>query len=156
MHLARTVTGLAGTVDFEHNVVPAKSSRLISFKALNDATKKMLNLRANSIPSTQQRDMAEKLWTAWAQAMRWNDIAQDDIAAEYRQEALGLHGIMINAEHLKASRTFWPVRKTETTVFIIGSRLYLSAGKGSVLIRRLAPLKLTGGRLKQRLKRCKS
>ncbi|MEL5500567.1 MULTISPECIES: hypothetical protein, partial [Serratia] len=38
----------------------------------------------------------------------------------------------------------------------IGSRLYLSAGKGSVLIRRLAPLKLTGGRLKQRLKRCKS
>lgn len=59
-------------------------------------------------------------------------------------------------EHLKASRIFWPVRKTVTTVFIIGSRLYLSAGKGSVLIRRLAPLKLTGGRLKQLLKRCKS
>ncbi len=59
--------------------------------------RKMLNLRANSIPSTQQRDMAEKLWTARAQAMRWNDIARDDIAAEYRQEALGLHGIMINA-----------------------------------------------------------
>lgn len=104
MHLARTVTGLAGTVDFEHNVVPAKSSRLISFKALNDATKKMLNLRANSIPSPQQRDMAERLWTAWAQAMRWNDIAQDDIAAEYRQEALGLHGIMINAIGMATAR----------------------------------------------------
>ncbi|EBU2048061.1 DGQHR domain-containing protein [Salmonella enterica] len=104
MHLARTVTGLAGTVDFEHNVVPAKSSRLISFKALNDATKKMLNLRANSVPSPQQRDMAERLWTAWAQAMRWNDIAQDDIAAEYRQEALGLHGIMINAIGLATAR----------------------------------------------------
>nr|VXZ93118.1 Uncharacterised protein [Klebsiella pneumoniae] len=35
----------------------------------------MLNLRANSIPSPQQRDMAERLWTARAQAMRWNDIA---------------------------------------------------------------------------------
>lgn len=127
----------------------------------------MLNLRANSIPSPQQRDMAERLWTAWAQAMRWNDIAQDDIAAEYRQEALGLHGIMINAigmatarmlrhRTLKASRTYWPVRKTVTTVFITGSRLYLSAGKGSVLIRRQAPSKPTGGRSKQRLKRCKS
>ncbi len=72
--------------------------------------------------------------------MRWNDIARDDIAAEYRQEALGLHGIMINAigmatagcygtEPLKASRTYWPVRKTVTTVFITGSRLYLSAGR---------------------------
>nr|WP_227639050.1 hypothetical protein [Klebsiella pneumoniae] len=63
--------------------------------------------------------------------MRWNDIARDDIAAEYRQEALGLHGIMINAigmatagcygtEHLKASRTFWPVRKTEQRFSLSG------------------------------------
>ncbi|EGD4232757.1 DGQHR domain-containing protein [Salmonella enterica subsp. enterica serovar Meleagridis] len=97
MYLAQKVPGLAGAVDFEHNAVPQKSSRLISFKALNDATKKMLGLRANSVPDDQQRDTAEKLWAAWADAMRWLDIAQDDYAAEYRQEALGLHGIMINA-----------------------------------------------------------
>nr|VXZ93119.1 Uncharacterised protein [Klebsiella pneumoniae] len=32
MHLARTVTGLAGTVDFEHNVVPAKAHGLSALK----------------------------------------------------------------------------------------------------------------------------
>lgn len=104
MYLAQNVTGLAGSVDFEHNAVPAKSSRLISFKALNDATKKMLSLRASSEPTLQQREAAEKLWSAWSGAMRWLDIAQDDIAAEYRQEALGLHGIMINAMGMATAR----------------------------------------------------
>ncbi|MGS1569547.1 DNA sulfur modification protein DndB (plasmid) [Klebsiella pneumoniae] len=34
MYLAQNVSGLAGSVDFEHNAVPAKSSRLISLRRL--------------------------------------------------------------------------------------------------------------------------
>ncbi|MBL1465189.1 hypothetical protein ELD43_31075, partial [Klebsiella pneumoniae] len=63
-----------------------------------------LSLRASSEPTLQQREAAEKLWSAWSGAMRWLDIAQDDIAAEYRQEALGLHGIMINAMGMATAR----------------------------------------------------
>lgn len=97
MHIAQTIPALSGAVDFEHNAVPVKSSRLISFKALNDGTRKMLGLRGKIAPTEAQRELALKMWSAWALAMRWQDIAQDDLAAEYRQEALGLHGIMVNA-----------------------------------------------------------
>ncbi|HBZ8014980.1 TPA: DGQHR domain-containing protein [Klebsiella pneumoniae] len=97
MHLAQNIPALSGSVDFEHNAVPVKSSRLISFKALNDGTRKMLGLRGKMAPSEAQRDLAKQMWSAWAHAMRWQDIAQDDLAAEYRKEALGLHGIMVNA-----------------------------------------------------------
>ena len=104
MYLAQNVPGLIGAVDYEHNAVPAKSSLLISFKALNDATKKMLSLRADSDPTNQQKAIAQKIWSAWSAAMRWNDIAQDDLAAEYRREALGLHGVMINAIGMATAR----------------------------------------------------
>lgn len=97
MQLAENVPGLSGNVDFEHNVVPVKSSKLISFKALYDATKKMLGLRGTSAPGTSDRDTALLLWSAWAQLMGWQDLAADDAAREYRKEALGLHGVMINA-----------------------------------------------------------
>lgn len=97
MYLAQNLTGIKDSVDFEHNAVPSKSYKLISFKALNDATKKMLGLRNNSEPTAQQRDEAVKLWTAWSSAMRWQDIAQDELAPEYRSESLGLHGVMVNA-----------------------------------------------------------
>ncbi|EEF4591095.1 DGQHR domain-containing protein [Salmonella enterica] len=97
MYLAQNIPALSGAVDFEHNAVPAKSSYLISFKALNDGTRKMLGLRGKQIPTEAQRELALQLWDAWAAALRWQDIAQDDFAAEYRQEALGLHGIMVNA-----------------------------------------------------------
>jgi DNA sulfur modification protein DndB len=97
MHLAQNIPALSGAVDFEHNAVPIKSSRLISFKALNDGTRKMLGLRGKLAPSEAQRELALQMWGAWSVAMRWQDIAQDDFAAEYRQEALGLHGVMVNA-----------------------------------------------------------
>ncbi|HCD7580253.1 TPA: DGQHR domain-containing protein [Escherichia coli] len=97
MYLAQNIPALSGAVDFEHNAVPVKSSCLISFKALNDSTRKMLGLRGKQAPTEAQRELAFQLWSAWADALRWQDIAQDDFAAEYRQEALGLHGIMVNA-----------------------------------------------------------
>lgn len=97
MYLAKNLPGLKDSVDFEHNAVPSKSDKLISFKALNDATKKMLGLRNNSEPTPQQRDEAVKLWSAWSSAMHWQDISQDEIAPEYRSESLGIHGVMVNA-----------------------------------------------------------
>ncbi|MEJ3301496.1 DGQHR domain-containing protein [Escherichia coli] len=97
MHLAENVPGLSGNVDFEHNVVPVKSTKLISFKALYDATKKMLSLRGTAAPSESDRETAVLMWSAWSQLMRWEDMAADGAAREYRKEALGLHGVMINA-----------------------------------------------------------
>lgn len=97
MHLAGNVPGLRGNVDFEHNVVPVKSTKLISFKALYDATKKMLSLRGTAAPSELNRETAMLMWSAWSQLMRWEDLAADEAAREYRKQALGLHGVMINA-----------------------------------------------------------
>lgn len=97
MQLAENVPGLKGYVDFEHNVVPVKSSKLISFKALYDATKKMLCLRGTSAPGKPDSENALMLWSAWSKLMCWEDLAADDAAREYRKSALGLHGVMINA-----------------------------------------------------------
>ncbi|HHU1575940.1 TPA: DGQHR domain-containing protein [Escherichia coli] len=119
MYLAQNIPALSGAVDFEHNAVPAKSSLLISFKALNDGTRKMLGLRGKQAPTEAQRELAFQLWGAWAEALHWQDIAQDDFAVEYRQEALGLHGIMVNAIGL-CTANLLRTRSPEYIVALLG------------------------------------
>lgn len=63
--IVSAVPALNGRVDYEHNVVPAKSDLLISFKALHDATRKMFGLRAGDEISDALREDAIRLWTAW-------------------------------------------------------------------------------------------
>ncbi|PHM37581.1 DGQHR domain-containing protein [Xenorhabdus mauleonii] len=96
-YLTSVVPAFKGSIDFEHNVVPAKSSQLISFKALSDATRKMLGLRIGDEISPEQREDAVLLWNAWANVMNWELLHSLSMGAEYRKCHLGTHGVMINA-----------------------------------------------------------
>ncbi|EBW6765675.1 hypothetical protein DP806_16555 [Salmonella enterica subsp. enterica serovar Saintpaul] len=95
--IAGQVPALTGCVDYEHNVVPAKSDLLVSFKALHDATRKMFGLRAGDpVTAEMQRD-AVTLWTAWSVALHWQWLTKYVGPAAYRKKHLGTHGVMVNA-----------------------------------------------------------
>ncbi|EMT6398497.1 TPA: DGQHR domain-containing protein [Klebsiella oxytoca] len=75
--------------DFEHNVVPAKSDKWVSFKALSDATAKFSD-------SCSQDDL-EGLWNAWLMLTGLDDIRRGTNQAEYKREYIQFHAVMINA-----------------------------------------------------------
>lgn len=75
--------------DFEHNVVPAKSDKWVSFKALSDATAKFSG-------SCSQDDL-EGLWNAWLMLTGLDDIRRGTNQAEYKREYIQFHAVMINA-----------------------------------------------------------
>lgn len=96
-HIASSVRALAMRVDYEHNVVPGKSDLLVSFKALHDATRKMFGLRAGDEIPAALRHEAVTLWSAWADALHWEWVAEMLGASTYRTMAIGTHGVMVNA-----------------------------------------------------------
>lgn len=95
--IVSAVPALNGRVDYEHNVVPAKSDLLISFKALHDATRKMFGLRAGDEISDALREDAIRLWKAWGRALHWTWLAENVGPALYRTRHIGTHGVMVNA-----------------------------------------------------------
>ncbi|MGR7464171.1 DGQHR domain-containing protein [Klebsiella aerogenes] len=95
--IVNAVPALHGRVDYEHNVVPAKSNRLISFKALHDATRKMFGLRAGDEISDVLREDAIRQWKAWSRALHWTWLADNVGPALYRTRHIGTHGVMVNA-----------------------------------------------------------
>lgn len=95
--IVSAVPALNGRVDYEHNVVPAKSDLLISFKALHDATRKMFGLRAgDEIPDALRED-AIRLWKAWSRALHWAWLTDNIGPALYRTKHIGTHSVMVNA-----------------------------------------------------------
>lgn len=95
--IVEAIPALKGRVDYEHNVVPAKSDLLISFKALHDATRKMFGLRAgDEIPEALFND-GICLWTSWSKALHWSWLAENVGASVYRTQHIGTHGVMVNA-----------------------------------------------------------
>lgn len=96
-HIAASVEALRQRVDYEHNVVPAKSDLLVSFKALHDATRKMTGLRAGDAVSDNVRHDATELWRCWAEVLRWDWIGDQLGAGYYRSISIGTHGVMVNA-----------------------------------------------------------
>lgn len=99
--LVREVASLLSVLqerdDYEHNVVPAKSDLMVSFKALHDATRKMFGLRVGEPISGEIRADVITLWDSWAGAMNWGQIAGIIGPSQYRAEHIGTHGVMINA-----------------------------------------------------------
>lgn len=79
--------------DFEHNIVPAKSSLWVSFKALNDATEKFIN--AGKEPLSQEK--VQDIWQGWIGLTGIDDIRNGTSQAEYKREYLQFHAVMINA-----------------------------------------------------------
>lgn len=75
--------------DFEHNVVPAKSDKWVSFKALSDATAKF--------SGSCSKDDLEGLWNAWLMLTGLDDVRQGTNQAEYKREYIQFHAVMINA-----------------------------------------------------------
>jgi DGQHR domain-containing protein len=79
----------ADITDFEHNVVPAKSSLWVSFKALSDATAKF----AGALSDGDVYD----LWEAWLKITAVDDIRNGVVPAEYKRDYIQFHAVMINA-----------------------------------------------------------
>ncbi|KAB1469134.1 DGQHR domain-containing protein [Cronobacter sakazakii] len=84
-------------VDFEHNAVPARSDKWISFKALCDASAKMMAKRPDDdSPETQIEDLFQ-LWNAWSLLTDLDEHATTYRSSEYRKEFLTFHAVTINA-----------------------------------------------------------
>lgn len=83
----------ADITDFEHNVVPAKSSRWVSFKALCDATAKFATVAGKTL------DMGdiESIWRAWILFTAIDDIRHGTNQGEYKRDYIQFHSVMINA-----------------------------------------------------------
>lgn len=95
--IVSAIPALNGRVDYEHNVVPAKSDLLISFKALHDATRKMFGLRAGDEISEALFEDGICLWKAWSKALHWAWLTENVGPALYRTQHIGTHGVMVNA-----------------------------------------------------------
>lgn len=86
-------TLLEEITDFEHNVVPAKSPRLISFKALCDATRKFYAAGESPITSVQ----VSAVWQSWISLSGAGELPHGVTAGEYRQSYIQFSAVMLNA-----------------------------------------------------------
>ncbi|WP_279047302.1 DGQHR domain-containing protein [Cedecea davisae] len=83
----------ADITDFEHNVVPAKSTLWVSFKALSDATAKFAGAGDNALSEGDVYD----IWEAWLKLTAADDIRKGVVPAEYKRDYIQFHAVMINA-----------------------------------------------------------
>ncbi|HHN5367029.1 TPA: DGQHR domain-containing protein [Escherichia coli] len=79
--------------DFEHNVVPAKSNRWVSFKALCDATAKFARTGGKQL---EMGDI-ESIWESWLAFTQIETIRHGTNPAEYKRDYIQFHAVMINA-----------------------------------------------------------
>ncbi|QGX91224.1 DGQHR domain-containing protein [Tatumella sp. TA1] len=80
---------LSEVTDFEHNVVPAKSNKWISFKAITDATAKF--------SAESSLEDIKGLWSSWLLLTGLDDIRRGTSQSEYKREYIQFHAVMINA-----------------------------------------------------------
>lgn len=83
----------ADVVDFEHNVVPSKSSKWVSFKALSDATDKFSTIAGKKL---EMGDI-ESIWEAWLLLTAIDDIRHGTSQGDYKRDYIQFHAVMINA-----------------------------------------------------------
>ncbi|EJD6659791.1 DGQHR domain-containing protein [Enterobacter cloacae] len=93
-------------VDFEHNVVPAKSNYWVSFKALCDATMKFIGEGENRLSDEAVAD----IWNAWLSLTALEEARIGTSHSEYKKDYIQFHAVMINAfgfavKHLLADKT---------------------------------------------------
>ena len=79
LHTRPVVSNL---VDFEHNAVPSRSSKWISFKALCDASGKIMANRPENDSEEQQQEDLATVWYAWELL---TDLENSITAFEYRE-----------------------------------------------------------------------
>lgn len=79
--------------DFEHNVVPSKSSKWISFKAICDATAKFLTVNGEKIT----QDDVWSIWEGWLSLTGIDDLRHGTSQCEYKRDYIQFHAVMINA-----------------------------------------------------------
>ncbi|HGV9306074.1 TPA: DNA sulfur modification protein DndB [Vibrio fluvialis] len=93
--LATTCEVFLDRVDFEKNLITGNSTYSFSIKAIKDATREMLGLKAGQAPLSEQERDALIMWDAWADALGWNMI--DDLGAEqHREKYITTQGVMLN------------------------------------------------------------
>lgn len=86
--------------DYEHNIVPSKSSYFISFKALCDSTSKFIGSGDNRLKD----ENVKALWEAWLQLTAVDDIRGTTTHSEYKKEYIQFHAVMIVAYGFAISR----------------------------------------------------
>jgi hypothetical protein len=74
-------------VDYEHNAVPAKSDKWVSYKALYDASKKMITRPESDTPAAMCEDL-ECYWNAWYMLTDLEGYAKTCKSGEFRKEYL--------------------------------------------------------------------
>jgi len=79
--------------DFEHNVVPAKSKKWISFKALCDATAKFVTVNGEKLTN----DNVWSVWESWLSLTGISDLRHGTSQGEYKHDYIQFHAVMINA-----------------------------------------------------------
>lgn len=79
--------------DFEHNVVPAKSSKWISFKALCDATSKFTNVNEKKLDKSD----VWSIWEWWLELTGIDAVRHGTSQSEYKRDYIQFHAVMINA-----------------------------------------------------------
>lgn len=93
--LATTCDVFVDRVDFEKNLITGASTYSFSIKAIKDATREMLGLKANQVPLSEQEQGALIMWDAWSDALGWGMI--DDLGAEqHREKYVTTQGVMLN------------------------------------------------------------
>lgn len=79
--------------DFEHNVVPAKSSKWISFKALCDATAKFITVNGEKLGNKD----VWSIWEEWLLLTGIDAIRHGTSQSDYKRDYIQFHAVMINA-----------------------------------------------------------
>lgn len=88
---------LQNQVDFEHNVIPAKGKLWVSYKALCDASQKMLSFRQEDDSEDKQKEDLIALWNAWLLLFDMSSNFKHYEYCDYRKEYLPCHAVAVNA-----------------------------------------------------------
>ncbi|AXC83727.1 TPA: DGQHR domain-containing protein [Salmonella enterica subsp. enterica serovar Ball] len=79
--------------DFEHNVVPAKSSKWVSFKAICDATAKFITVNGEKLGNKD----VWSIWEEWLLLTGIDAIRHGTSHSDYKRDYIQFHAVMINA-----------------------------------------------------------
>lgn len=79
--------------DFEHNVVPARSNKWVSFKALCDATAKFFTVNGVKLANKD----VWWIWEEWLLLTGIDAIRHGTSQGDYKRDYIQFHAVMINA-----------------------------------------------------------
>ncbi|EKO3894364.1 DNA sulfur modification protein DndB [Vibrio metschnikovii] len=97
--IAATIPQFIGMVDFERNVVSAKSGYLFSIKTIKEVSATVAGLKKNQIPSDEDKALITRFWQSWFDKTQFSEklASFNHEAQQFKERTIISTGVVMKA-----------------------------------------------------------